>query len=144
MSYALDVNILLYASDRSSPFHSRAGEFLGECVSRREVFCVAWATLISYLRIATHPSIFRRPLLPDEAQHNIEALLKVPHLRVLSEEEGFWDVFREVCRALPVRGNLTPDAHLAALLRQHGIPVLYTSDRDFLKFGFLEIRDPFG
>jgi predicted nucleic acid-binding protein len=41
-----------------------------------------------------------------------------------------------------VRGNLVPDAHLATILRQHGVGTLYTSDRDFLKFGFLEVRDP--
>jgi hypothetical protein len=45
---------------------------------------------------------------------------------------------------IPVRGSLVPDAHLAALLRQHGVATLYTRDRDFLKFGFLDVRDPFG
>jgi len=42
-----------------------------------------------------------------------------------------------------VRGNLVPDAHLAAILRQHGVGALYTNDADFLKFGFLEVRNPF-
>jgi hypothetical protein len=43
---------------------------------------------------------------------------------------------------VPTRGNLVPDAHLAAILRQHGVKKLYSHDRDFLKFGFLDIRDP--
>jgi len=41
------------------------------------------------------------------------------------------------------RGNLVPDAHIASLLRQHGIRELYTRDRDFRKFDFLRVYDPF-
>lgn len=143
MSFALDVNLLLYASDVESPLHPRAVEFLEACVSGGEVFCVGWQTIMSYLRIATHPSVFARPLSPSEATANIESLLHVPHVRLLAEEEGFWDVYRGVTREVPARGNLVPDAHLAALLRQHGVSTLYTRDRDFVKFSFLDVRDPF-
>ncbi len=142
MSYAIDVNILLYASDANSPLHERALIFLNRCVSQQEVFCLAWVTLMSYMRIATHPSIFSRPLTHAEAARNVEALLAVPHCRVLSEEEGFWDRYREVTRPVPTRGNLVPDAHLAALLGQHGVVTLYTHDRDFRKFAFLDVKDP--
>ncbi len=142
MSYAIDVNILLYASDADSPMHGRASAFLQRCVSNREVFCVAWVSLMSYLRMATHPTIFNRPLAHEEAARNVEALLAVPHCRVISEEDGFWDRYREVTQDVPTRGNLVPDAHLAALLSQHGIVTLYTHDRDFRKFELLEVRDP--
>jgi predicted nucleic acid-binding protein len=64
-------------------------------------------------------------------------------VRLLSEEEGFWEVYREVAGEVPVRGNLVPDAHLAALLRQHGIRTLYTNDSDFRKFSFLDVGTPF-
>ena len=42
-----------------------------------------------------------------------------------------------------MRGNDVPDAHLAALLRQHDVPTLYTNDRDFLKYSSLKVRNPF-
>lgn len=90
MSYAIDVNILLHASDADSPVHDRTSAFLRQCVSGREVFCLAWVSLMSYLRMATHPAIFSRPLAHEEAARNVEALLAVPHCRVISEEEGFW------------------------------------------------------
>ena len=141
MSYAIDVNILLYASDADSPMRERASAFLRQCVSNREVFCVAWPSLMSYLRMATHPAIFSRPLAHEEAARNVEALLAVPHCRAIGEEEGFWDRYREVTREVPTRGNLVPDAHLAALLIQHGVVTLYTHDRDFRRFDFLEVRD---
>ena len=143
MSYSIDVNILLYASDQSSPRHAAAIRFMQERTSDPELLCVSWATLMSYLRISTHPSIFSAPLSPDQAFNNIESLLSLSHVRALSEEEGFLKVYHEVAARFPVRGNLVPDAHLAALLRQHGIRSLYTSDRDFKKFDFLDIHDPF-
>ncbi|HEV8308548.1 MAG TPA: type II toxin-antitoxin system VapC family toxin [Methylomirabilota bacterium] len=143
MSYAFDVNVLLYASDRQSPFHRRAVEFLGDCSSRAEVFYVAWPTAMAYLRIATHPAVFEAPLPPEEAMRNIEALLRLPHARFLGEEEGFWDAYRRATDGLTVRGNLVPDAHVAALLFQHGVRRFYTRDADFRRFAFLDVRDPF-
>ncbi len=143
MSFAIDVNVLLYASDSESPSHARALQFVEKCAARGEVFCLGWPTIMSYLRIATHPAVFARPFSHAEAASNIGALLTLPHARVLAEEEGFWDIYQEVTRSVPTRGNLVPDAHLATLLKQHGVPVLYTRDRDFLKFDFLDVRDPF-
>jgi uncharacterized protein len=143
VSYAIDVDVLLYASDRSSARSARATAFLAECAAGPEVVCVAWPTLTAYLRLATHPSIFAHPLSPDEAMGNVEAFLRLPHVRALGEEEGFWAVYRDVAGSTPTRGNLVPDAHLAALLRQHGVTTLYTSDKDFRKFDFLRVRNPF-
>ncbi len=142
MSFAVDANVLLYASDAGSPYSRRAAEFLADRAGDREVFCLAWTTIMTYLRIATHHAIFSDPLSPEEAGRNIDALLRLPHVRLLAEEEGFWELYREVTRAVPARGNLVPDAHLAALLRQHGIRTLYTNDSDFRKFKFLDVRNP--
>ena len=142
MSFAIDVNVLLYASDKGSAKHTEAVSFLQACAAGREVFCLAWLTVMSYLRMATHPSIFQQPLTHEEAARNIETLLALPHCRVLAEEEGFWDVYRDVGRDVNVKGNLVPDAHLAAVLSQHGVVTLYTHDRDFRKFSFLQARDP--
>jgi toxin-antitoxin system PIN domain toxin len=143
VSFAIDVNVLLYASDRSSPYSDKAVEFLAECAAGPEVVCLAWPTVMSYLRLATHPSIFARPLSPEEAMGNIETFLRLPHVRALGEEEDFWSVYRLVSGSTPTRGNLVPDAHLAAVLRQHGVTTLYTNDRDFRKFDFLRVRNPF-
>lgn len=142
MSFGIDVNILLYASDSSSPLHDRAAEFLQRCATGREVFCVAWVTLMSYLRMASHPAIFARPLAHQDAARNVEALLAAPMCRVIAEQDGFWEVYREIANDVAPRGNLVPDAHLAALLSQHGVVKLFTHDKDFRKFTFLDVRDP--
>ncbi len=142
MSYAVDVNVLLYASDEGSPRYGAAAAFLQHCARGPETCCFAWITLLSYLRIATHPAIFARPLAPAQAQENVTRLLSLPHVRALGELDGFWDTYLELTRDSPVRGNLVPDAHLATILRQHGVKALYTVDRDFRRFDFIETRDP--
>lgn len=143
MSYSVDVNVLLYASDRSSRRFEAARQFLDSCVASPEVFCLAWPTLMSYVRIATHPRIFTTPLSPAEAMNNIDALLGLPHVRAISEREGFLDAFAHVVSGVTVRGNLVPDAHVATILFQHGVRTLYSKDRDFTKFESLDVRDPF-
>ena len=143
MSYSLDVNVLLYASDKSSPRHASARQFLDACAANPEVLCLTWPTLMSYLRMATHPAIFGAPLGPDEALSNVTGLLSLPHVRAVSELDGFVDAYSHVAGDVVVRGNLVPDAHVAAILFQHGVRTLYSNDRDFLKFPSLEVRDPF-
>ena len=143
MSYSLDVNVLLYASDRASERHERARRFVESCAAGPEILCLTWPMLMSYLRVATHPRIFSQPLSPDEALGNVSALIGLPHVRAVSELDGFLDAYKHVTGEIPVRGNLVPDAHVAAILLQHGIRTLYTSDRDFRKFESLDVRDPF-
>jgi uncharacterized protein len=143
VSFSVDVNVLLYASNRSSDRHERARRFVETCAAGPEILCLNWPTLMSYLRIATHPRIFSAPLSPEEARANISALIGLPHVRAVSELDGFLDVYSRVAGQISVRGNLVPDAHIAAILLQHGVRTLYTNDRDFLKFQLLEVRDPF-
>jgi hypothetical protein len=143
VSFSCDVNVLLYASDSSSPVHERARVFLTKAASGEDLLCLGWLTVMSYLRISTHSGIFAAPLSPAEALRNVEALSTRSHVRLLAEEDGFLDIYREVTGSFPVRGNLVPDAHLASLLKQHGVRKLYTRDGDFKKFSFLEVADPF-
>lgn len=143
MSCSQDANLLLDASDRSSARHRAASRFLESCAAGPDLLYLAWPTLMSYLRIATHPRIFAEPLPPEEAFGNVSALLAMPHVRAVSELDGFAGAYRHVTGELVVRGNLVPDAHLAAILFQHGIRTLYSRDRDFRKFASLDVRDPF-
>ncbi len=143
MSYSVDVNVLLYASDVESPWHEPAARFLATVPSRPEMLCLAWPTLMAYLRLATHPSVFAAPLTPSQATANLDALIRLSRVRLLGESERFWESYRRLTSDQPVRGNLVPDAHLAVLLQVHGVRTLYTRDRDFRKFSFLEVRDPF-
>lgn len=143
MSYSLDVNILLYASNSSSELHSEATAFLEECMGGSDLLFLGWPTAMAYLRIATHTGIFESPLSFEEAVANMDALIKLPHVRMLAEGGEYWDRFRSACEGVNVRGNLVPDAHLVALLREHGVRRIYSRDRDFRKFDGIEAIDPF-
>ena len=142
MSYSIDLNVLVLASNSEAEENAAARSFIEQCAARPEVLCLAWPTVMGYLRITTHPSIFTRPLSSREALGNIQGLLSLPQTRTLAEEEGFFGVYEAVA-GTSVRGNLVPDAHLAAILLQHGVTTLYTRDADFRRFDFLEIRKPF-
>lgn len=143
MSYTIDTNVLLYASDASSRYGERALTFLRSCAVDPDVLYLFWPVILGYLRIATHPSIFGRPLSAEEAARNVQGLLALPQVRAVGEQDGFWPVYLRVTEPLPVSGNLVPDAHLAALMRQHGVRTIWTHDRDFLKFDRIDVRDPF-
>lgn len=144
MSYTVDVNVLLYASDRESPVHAAAAAFLRERAKDPDIFCLTWPVIMGYLRLATHPRVFEKPLAPRAAVDNIAALLSLPRCRVVSEPDQFLEVYRGIADEVAARGNLVPDAHVAALARAHGIRTIYTRDRDFRKFPFLRVVDPFG
>jgi toxin-antitoxin system PIN domain toxin len=143
VSFSIDANVLLYASDTESVHAGRAKAFLVERAAGPDIFYLAWPAIMSYLRIATHAGVFRAPLSPDEAMRNVQQLLDLPHVRTLGEEEGFWEVYRGVAGIFPLRGSAVPDAHLAALLRQHGVRLLYTNDAGFRRFPFLTVVNPF-
>jgi len=144
MSRTVDVNVLLYASDETSPEHARALATLEALATGPEIVYLFWPALMSYLRLATHPAIFARPLSLDEAIGNVEALLARPNVRAAGEGDAFWARFREVAGDARPGGNLIPDAHLAALMLEHGVGTIVTRDRDFRRFRHVSIEDPFG
>ena len=143
MSSTIDANVLLYASDSSSSHHAAARAFLEERAAGPDLFYLFWPTVMAYLRVATHPGIFSKPLDPEAAAGNIEGLLSLAHVRTGSETERFWQVWRATTGGFAIRGNLVPDSHLVALMREHGVGVIWSRDRDLRKFDGIRVMDPF-
>lgn len=143
MSFAIDANLLLYASDEDSPFHARATEVLDEIAIGPEIVYLFWPIALAYLRIATHPAVFGRPLSHSEVRSNLEALLALPHVQVAGESDAFWHRFVEVADDVRPTGNLVPDAHIVALMLDHGVRTIWTRDRDYRAFAGIRVRDPF-
>lgn len=143
MSYSIDVNIFVYAANpRDKHYQQKAICFLEEKLNDSELLFLPWMTLMSYQRITTHPSVFPHPLTPKEAWKNIEDLLALPQVRIIGEEENFAHHYLQTTSEFPVRGNLVSDAHLAAILHQHGVKTIYSADSDFRKFSFLKVVNP--
>lgn len=143
MSLTLDANVLLYASDRESSYRQRAIDELEHSAVGPEPLYLFWPVVMAYLRISTHPSIFARPLAFADAAANVERLLRRRHVRTPGEHEGFWRVFAVAASEATTRGDLVPDTHIVALMRQHGVRTIVTRDRDFRRFDGIKVRDPF-
>lgn len=143
MSETFDVNVLVYATHRASPFHEKAKALVERFLAGPGLVYLLWPVALSYLRIVTHPSLLEAPLVPNVAADNIEQFISQPHVRHVGEADGFWAAYRRVTDPVKPRGNLVPDAHLVALMRQHGISTIWTHDRDFRKFDGITVRDPF-
>lgn len=141
MSFALDANVLVYASNAGDHAHEPARDLVERTAAGPDIAYLFWPVLMGYLRIVTHAAILPHPLAPGEATRNVSSLIDRPHIRSPGEDASFWSVFDAV-GGKEVRGNDVPDAHLVALMRQHGVGVLYTRDRGFRRFRGIEVRDP--
>jgi len=142
VSAAIDANLLVYASNDAEPAQHAARAFVRGLADGPDLLYLFWPTILGYLRIVTHPSILARPLTPAEAATNIEMLTSRAHVHTPGESIGFWNLYLK-SGGSAARGNAVPDTHLATLMRQHGIRILYTRDRGFRRFDFLDVRDPF-
>lgn len=143
MSYTLDANVLLYASDNASPLHGPAFEVLERVARGPEIVYVFWPTVMAYLRIATQPAVFARPLSAGQAGGNIEQLLSRPHVHSTGERDQFWRLYREVAHDAVPTGNLVSAAHIVALMLENEVRTIWTHDRDFRRFRGIEVHDPF-
>lgn len=138
-----DVNLLLYAIDEEAPKHERAREWLEETLSGSEAVGFAWAVLLGFLRISTSATVFERPLSVSEALDCVDSWLDQPRVVAVAPTKRHPALLRELLEPLGTAGNLTSDAHIAALAIEHGAEVC-SSDTDFARFGGLRWTDPLG
>ncbi len=143
MTATVDTNVLVLAVHASHPRQDRARALLDWVAAGPAVVHLFWPALMGFLRIVTHPSIFARPLNPDDAIAAVDRLVGRPHVRVGGELDDFWASYRRVAGEVTLRGNLVPDAHLVALMHEHGVTTIWSNDRDLRKFGGITVKDPF-
>jgi uncharacterized protein len=142
LSATLDTNILVYASNDRDPAHAVARTLLERLTAGPDLLYLFWPTLLGYVRLVTNPRILSRPLRPVAAVENVSGLLSLPHVRTPGEADGFWDLYRATAGDR-LRGNDVTDGHIATLMRQHGVRVIYTRDRGFRRFDGIQAVDPF-
>jgi toxin-antitoxin system PIN domain toxin len=136
-----DANLLLYAVDDASPHHDRARAWLEALLSGPETVAFAWAALLAFVRLSTQARVFSHPLDVDQALDVVDAWLAPPPATVVHPTERHGAILRELLRPLGTAGNLTTDAHLAALAIEHGAE-LCSADADFSRFPRLRWVNP--
>jgi toxin-antitoxin system PIN domain toxin len=141
--FVVDTNILVYAADEDSPFHERCRARLEEWRRQTTPWYATWGIVYEFLRVITHPRVFRQPWTGPQAWGFVEALLASPTFGLLVPSERHARVAAEVLGGAEyLRGNLFHDAQTAILMREHGIKTIYTRDTDFHRFPFVEPVDP--
>jgi toxin-antitoxin system PIN domain toxin len=136
-----DVNLLLYAADETSSRHQPARRWVEATLSGSETVALAWSVLLAFVRLSTRAAIFERPLTGEEALDIVDGWLDQPCATVIHPTDRHAAVLRELLAPLGTAGNLTSDAHLAALAIEHGA-LLCSSDTDFSRFQGLRWLDP--
>jgi toxin-antitoxin system PIN domain toxin len=136
-----DLNLLLYAIDEEAPRHGPARGWLEGAMSGTEEVGFAWVVMLGFVRISTNPAIFERPLDAAEALDYVNEWLAQPVATIVHPTERHATFLRELLEPLGTAGNLTSDAHLAALAIEHGAE-LCSSDTDFARFKGLRWTDP--
>lgn len=136
-----DANILIYATNRDSAHHRSALEWWQAMLSDEEPVGVSWLVLLAFVRVSTHPRILQRPLSPGQATGLVDEWIAQPPVRIIEATDRHWDILKALLRPLGTAGNLTSDAHLAALAIGHGAR-LCSTDNDFSRFVGLSWENP--
>ena len=137
----LDANLLIYAVNADAPLNRKAKVWLESVLSGQEAVGFSWNVLLAFLRLTTRRGLFRHPLSPDTAFGLVASWLAQPSAMVAHPGPRHLQVLRELLLPHGTGGNLTSDAHLAALAIEHRAQ-LYSTDTDFVRFNGLRWRNP--
>jgi toxin-antitoxin system PIN domain toxin len=137
----VDVNLLVYAYNKTAPQHTAARKWFEALISGDEPFLLSWHSILGFLRIATNSRAAENPYAPEEAVEIVDQWLSHPHVKVAQPGDNHWRILRALTTEGQCRGQLVPDAHLAALAIEHGAR-LATHDRGFARFTGLDVLYP--
>lgn len=137
----VDLNVLLYAVNADAPHHGRAKAWWESALGDDEPVGLAWPVVLGFLRLATRSGILPRPLNPRQALDVVQEWIEHPQVTMLLPGAGHWATFRSLVEAAGLAGNLTTDAHLAALALEYDA-TLCSTDADFSRFKGLKLVNP--
>lgn len=136
-----DVNVLVHAFRESSEHHSAYAHWLNDTLATEELL-LPDSVVTGFLRIVTSAAVTQPPVTSHRAFEFIDALRDSGWVRTAHGSRIVLDRLRELCKRDPLlRGNLIPDACLAATALAHGARVA-TRDRGFARYPGLRWFDP--
>lgn len=138
---APDVNVLVYAFREELPEHEDCRRWLEEAVGSDAAFGLFDLVLRGFIRVATHPRVFKTPTPLDAALEFANRLRVQSNCVIVRSGDRHWEIFERLCRASGAKGNLVADAYLAALAIESGCEWV-TTDRDYSRFPGLRWRHP--
>ena len=136
-----DVNVLVYAHREDTLGHERYRDWLTALIASPRAYGVSELVLSGFLRVVTHPRVFRDPSSLKDALAFVSQVRDQPHGVLVAPGARHWGIFLDLVRVTGAKGNLVPDAYLAALAIESGSEWV-TTDRDFARFPNLRWRHP--
>lgn len=136
-----DVNVLVYAHREDTAHHAACRTWIEGVINGNESFGLSELVLSGFVRVATHPKVFTKPSSLADALEFTEQLRGRPNCVPVAPGRRHWEIFRALCVEAGVKGNLVPDAFLAAMAIEAGCEWI-TTDRDFSRFKGLRWRHP--
>ena len=136
-----DVNVLVYAHREDAADHAAYREWLERVVNGEEAYAVSELVLSGFVRVVTHPKVFKHPSRVADALTFAEQVRGQENSVHVRPGTRHWQIFDRLCRECDARGNLVPDAYLAALAIESGCEWI-TTDRDYSRFNGLRWRHP--
>lgn len=136
-----DVNVLVYAHREDMPNHPDYRAWLESIVNSDQAFALSDLVLSGFVRVVTHPRVFNPPSDLETALAFVAQLRRRPNCVLVQPGPRHWNIFRRLSLQANVKGNLVPDAYLAALAIESGCEWV-TTDRDFSRFPDLNWRHP--
>jgi toxin-antitoxin system PIN domain toxin len=137
----VDLNVLLYAVNSDAAQHSRMRQWWEQAINDDDTIGLPWIVLLGFLRLATNARIFPRPLAPEAAARQVDGWIARENVRIVREKDDHWSKLRSLLLNTGTAGNLTTDAHLAALAISHDA-TLVSCDSDFGRFQNLRWMNP--
>lgn len=136
-----DINILVYAHRSDAPGHSAYREWLEDLINGDQAYGYSDLILSGFLRVVTHPRVFNPPSSLSSALAFTEVIRDQPNAIPIAPGPRHWEIFKGLCEAVNAKGNLIPDAYLAALAIESGSEWI-TTDGDYGRFPGLNWRRP--
>lgn len=132
--YVVDTNVLIYAVNTAAPQHSTAYHWLASTLATGETVGFPWVSVLGFVRLTTNPRIMPRPASVSDALDTVDAWLAPPNAVLLEPGPRHLSVLRGLLTDAGTAGNLTTDAHIAALALENQCPVA-TFDHGLARFG---------
>ena len=137
----VDANLLIYVVNRDDPRHGAARRWWETLLSGTTAVGIPWVVALAFVRITTRAGLLPHPLDAERATGYVSEWLRQPHVSLLVPGERHWAVFAALVRRTGTRGNLTTDAHIAALAIENGATIA-SADADFGRFEQVAHVDP--
>lgn len=136
-----DVNILVYANDRLSPYHERARTWLEGALCGSDILGLPAVSALGFVRLLSNPKVVQNPVSPSALLSRVGEWLDLPACRAIGPGARHFEIMRELFERSNAPGTLTTDIHLAALAIEHRAQ-LCSNDSDFSRFRGLKIFNP--